>query len=107
MARPIPLPEVYDATMMGFTCVFLLGRAGEPVRPVLIARKDSLSVAGMFGVYVLERVADIAAAVVVAILALFLFQRGHWPAVAVASSTCRSCRSPDPQQRRYSPASSA
>jgi uncharacterized membrane protein YbhN (UPF0104 family) len=77
--------RVYDATLMGFTCVFLLGRAGEPVRPVLIARKDSLSVAGMFGVYVLERVADIAAAVVVAILALFLFQRNHLGG-AVASS---------------------
>jgi len=77
--------RVYGATLMGFACVFLLGRAGEPVRPVLIARKDSLSVAGMFGVYVLERVADIAAAVVVAILALFLFQRQHLGG-AVASS---------------------
>jgi glycosyltransferase 2 family protein len=67
--------NVYNATLMGFACVFLLGRAGEPVRPVLIARKDSLSVPGMFGVYVLERVADIASAVVVAILALALFRR--------------------------------
>jgi glycosyltransferase 2 family protein len=70
---PSHFRNVYDATMMGFTCVFLLGRAGEPVRPALIARKDSLPVGGMFGVYVLERVADIAAAVIIAILALFLF----------------------------------
>src|ERR1700677_636281 len=72
---PSHFRNVYDATMMGFTCVFLLGRAGEPVRPALIARKDSLPVGGMFGVYVLERVADITAAVVVAILALSLFER--------------------------------
>ena len=45
------LERVYSATLMGFTCTFLLGRAGEPIRPVLIAKKDSLSVAGMFGVY--------------------------------------------------------
>ncbi len=82
---PSHFRNVYDATMMGFACVFLLGRAGEPVRPVLIARKDSLSVAGMFGVYVLERVADIAAAVVVAILALFLFQRDHLSGAAASS----------------------
>ena len=41
--------NVYSATLMGFTCVFLLGRAGEPIRPVLIARKDSLSMPRMFG----------------------------------------------------------
>ncbi len=29
--------NVYSATLMGFTCTFLLGRAGEPIRPVLIA----------------------------------------------------------------------
>lgn len=68
--------NVYSATLMGFACVFLLGRAGEPIRPVLIARKDSLSVSGMFGVYVLERVFDIAATAVLAGLALLLFDRG-------------------------------
>lgn len=78
--------NVYNATMMGFACVFLLGRAGEPVRPVLIARKDSLSVPGMFGVYVLERVADVASAVVVAILALALFQRSGLAALTGSSN---------------------
>ena len=33
--------DVYGATLAGFTCTFLLGRAGEPIRPVLIARKSS------------------------------------------------------------------
>lgn len=66
--------NVYGATLMGFSCVFLLGRAGEPVRPVLIARKESLSMPGMFGVYFLERIFDIAASVVLAGLALLLFQ---------------------------------
>jgi len=66
--------HVFAATLMGFSCVFLLGRAGEPVRPVLIAKKDSVSVPGMFGVYVLERVFDIGATVVCAGLALVLFR---------------------------------
>jgi glycosyltransferase 2 family protein len=66
--------NVYKATLMGFTCLFLLGRPGEPIRPVLIAKKDSLPVAGMFGVYFLERIADIAATAVLAGAALALFQ---------------------------------
>jgi glycosyltransferase 2 family protein len=67
--------SVYAATLMGFSCVFLLGRAGEPVRPVLIARKESLSMPGMFGVYFLERIFDIAASVVLAGIALLLFEK--------------------------------
>ncbi len=65
--------NVFTATVMGFACVFLLGRAGEPIRPVLIAKKDSLSVPRMFGVYVLERVFDIGATAVIAVLALLMF----------------------------------
>ena len=72
---PSRFGSVYAATLMGFSCVFLLGRAGEPVRPVLIARKESLSMPGMFGVFLLERIFDAAAAVVLAGLALVLFEK--------------------------------
>jgi uncharacterized protein (TIRG00374 family) len=71
---PTHFRKIYEATLMGFACLFLLGRAGEPIRPVLIAKKDSLPVAGMFGVYFLERIADIAATAVIAGAALALFQ---------------------------------
>ena len=67
--------NVYSATLMGFTCTFLLGRAGEPIRPVLIAKKDKLSIPRMFGVYVLERIFDVAATAVIAGSALVLFER--------------------------------
>jgi glycosyltransferase 2 family protein len=68
--------NVYSATLMGFACTFLLGRAGEPIRPVLIGKKESLPIPAMFGVYVLERVADMAATAVIAGSALFLLRRG-------------------------------
>lgn len=68
-------PHVYGATLMGFTCVFLLGRAGEPVRPLLIARKDSLPVSSTFGIYVMERVMDFAATAVIAGLSLVSFSQ--------------------------------
>jgi uncharacterized protein (TIRG00374 family) len=67
--------NVYSAQLMGFACMFILGRAGEPVRPVLVARKDSLSIPRMFGVYFLERVFDIASTVVLAGFALLSFER--------------------------------
>lgn len=74
MGRPT-FSNVYSATIMGFAAIFLLGRAGEPVRPLLIARKDSLPVADSFGVYVLERVFDIGATAVIAICALLAVPR--------------------------------
>ena len=68
--------NVYSATIMGFTAIFLLGRAGEPVRPLLIARKDRLPVGDSLGVYVLERIFDAGASVVLAACALLAIPRG-------------------------------
>lgn len=64
--------SVYQATLMGFAAIFLLGRAGEPVRPLLIARRERVSISGTFGIYVLERVFDIAATLVLFGLGLLL-----------------------------------
>ena len=52
--------SVYAATLMGFLAIVLLGRAGEPVRPLLIARREHLPISAMFGIYVVERLLDIA-----------------------------------------------
>src|ERR1700676_2467054 len=41
--------NTFAGTLMGFAAIFVLGRAGEPVRPLLLARKDRLPVASMFG----------------------------------------------------------
>ncbi len=67
--------DVYRMTLAGFASIFLLGRAGEPIRPLLIARKDRLPISGMFGIYLLERVTDTACTAVLAALALALFSR--------------------------------
>src|SRR6202140_920947 len=67
---------IYKATLAGFSSVFLLGRAGEPVRPMLLARNEKLPLSGMFGIYVLERVFDIACTAVIAAIGLLLF-RAH------------------------------
>ena len=65
--------EIYKLTLAGFTGVFLLGRAGEPLRPLLLARKEKLPFAGMFGIYVLERVFDTGSTAVIAAIGLLVF----------------------------------
>src|SRR5256886_13857575 len=65
---------IYGMTLAGFAAVFLLGRAGEPVRPLLLARKEKLPAADMFGIYALERVFDTASAAFIAAIALLVFQ---------------------------------
>src|SRR2546421_3674281 len=69
---PSHFATIYAMTLAGFSAVFLLGRAGEPVRPLLLARKEKLPVSGMFGIYVLERLFDTASAAVIAAIALLL-----------------------------------
>lgn len=65
--------DIYKMTLAGFAAVFLLGRAGEPVRPLLLARKGKLPVADTFGIYVLERLFDTASTVVIAAVGLLIF----------------------------------
>jgi glycosyltransferase 2 family protein len=65
--------NTYAGTLMGFAAIFVLGRAGEPVRPLLLARKERLPVSSMFGIFFLERFCDFAAAAALACLSLLLF----------------------------------
>lgn len=65
---------IYKMTLAGFTAIFALGRPGEPVRPVLLARKEKLPIANMFGIYALERLFDFGATAVIGALALVLYQ---------------------------------
>src|SRR5258708_26793193 len=47
--------EIYPSTLAGFSAVFLLGRAGEPIRPLLLAKRARLPLADIFAIWVLER----------------------------------------------------
>ncbi len=69
---PSSLWRVYESTLMGFAAMFLLGRPGEPVRPLLIARREKFSVSSMFGIYVMERVFDVATTIILAGMSLVL-----------------------------------
>jgi uncharacterized protein (TIRG00374 family) len=66
--------EIYPTTLAGFAAVFLLGRAGEPIRPLLLARRAKHPVADIFGIWVLERLFDVASMAVIAAIALLVFK---------------------------------
>ena len=80
---PSHFGSIYAMTLAGFAAIFLLGRAGEPVRPLLLARKEKLPIADLFGIYALERLFDLASAAVIAALGLLLFQ-SHGPVIETA-----------------------
>jgi uncharacterized membrane protein YbhN (UPF0104 family) len=63
------LPRLISATMIGFSGVVLLGRAGEVVRPVLIARHEQSTVPAQVAIWLLERLYDL-------LLILLLFGLG-------------------------------
>ena len=70
MIRPLApqasLWQLVTSTFIGFTAVVLFGRAGEPVRPYLIARKLNLSFSSQVAAWLVERILDL-----LMILALF------------------------------------
>ena len=69
------LGALFTATIMGFAAIFVLGRPGEPVRPLVLARKTGLPVASMFGIWLLERIFDLGGTVVLACLSLLVFSQ--------------------------------
>jgi len=65
--QPHPsISGLLSATIIGFTAITLFGRAGEFVRPYLIAKKAGVPVTSQFAAWVLERLFDL-------LMALLLF----------------------------------
>jgi len=68
--------QIYAMTLAGFAALLVLGRPGEPIRVLLLARKEKLPAADLFGIYLVERILDTASTLVVAALALLLIKSG-------------------------------
>lgn len=64
----VGLLKLYSSTTIGFAAVLLLSRAGEIVRPWLIARHARVSLASQIAAWVLERIYDL-----LSVLAVFGF----------------------------------
>ena len=63
MLRPLSERRQFVAAFyrhrIGFTAVVLFGRAGEPVRPYLIAKKEGVSFSSQIAAWLVERILDL------------------------------------------------
>ena len=63
MLRPLrknaSLWRIFVSTAIGFTAVVLFGRAGEPVRPYLIAKDQNVTFSTQVAAWVVERILDL------------------------------------------------
>jgi len=69
LLRPVKqnssLRNLITATVIGFTAIVLFGRAGEPVRPYLIAVKEKVSFSSQIAAWILERIYDLLTALLI------------------------------------------
>jgi hypothetical protein len=64
--------DLVPPTIVGFTGLALLGRAGEFIRPYLIARRANLPFSSQLAVWGVERIFDLGAFTILMMLAIFL-----------------------------------
>jgi uncharacterized protein (TIRG00374 family) len=64
--------DILSPTLIGFTGLALLGRAGEFIRPYLIARRNNLPFSSQLAAWAVERIFDVGAFTVLMVLAIFL-----------------------------------
>ena len=63
--------DLVSPTMIGFAGLALLGRAGEPIRPYLIAHRQKLTLSSQLAVWAVERIFDVGAFTLLIGLAVF------------------------------------
>jgi uncharacterized protein (TIRG00374 family) len=63
--HPAGLWNLVSATTIGFTAIVLFGRAGELVRPYLIAVKEKTSFSSQVAVWLMERIYDLLTALLI------------------------------------------
>src|SRR6266496_249765 len=66
------IAELVYPTLVGFAGLALLGRAGEFIRPYLIARRTDLSFSSRLAVWPVERIFEVGAFAFLIVLAIFL-----------------------------------
>ena len=72
--RPIKAASLwvlFVGQILGFSSIFLVGRPGELVRPAYIAKKENVPMSAMIAIWLLERVLDTIAMVVLFAAAIY------------------------------------
>jgi uncharacterized protein (TIRG00374 family) len=70
--KDVSSASLFAPTLIGFAGLALLGRAGELIRPYLIARRTHLSFSSQLAAWAVERIFDVGAFTVLMVLAIFI-----------------------------------
>jgi len=70
--KNVPFWSLLPAQYIGFAGLALLGRAGEVIRPLVIARRTGLTFSSQFAVWTVERIFDISAVTIIVAADLLL-----------------------------------
>lgn len=71
----VPFTQLYSATMIGFMTGLLVPRAGEIVRPYLVARRHAIPTSAGFASIILERLIDLVAVLLLLSAYFYLLPR--------------------------------
>ena len=89
LSRLPPYGFCLSGQILGFSSIFLVGRPGELVRPAYIAKKENVPMSAMIAIWLLERVLDIIAMVV--LFAAAIYSEPVNPDTAQGVSRCTRC----------------
>ncbi len=68
------LKEALSATVIGFGCIFLVGRAGDVVRPLMLSLREKISPSATIATILIERIYDMTAVAVMFAVNLLLLE---------------------------------
>jgi glycosyltransferase 2 family protein len=97
--KAVRLRSLFSITIIGFSAIFLLGRAGEVARPIWLARREKVALSGSVATIVVERFLDSIMLIMAFVIALsmaevpgassptlVLFKNAAWMIAAVAGA---------------------
>src|SRR5439155_11243652 len=56
--KPVRVGPLFSTTLLGFTGIFILGRAGEVIRPLWLTRREQIPLTASFATIIVERFLD-------------------------------------------------
>jgi hypothetical protein len=97
VAPEVRLSNLFAATALGFTAVFLLGRSGEIVRPVALSSKEHVRPSASVATILIERILDMTTVVAIFAVDLLVYEppladaeimvRVRWTGIALLTAS--------------------
>jgi uncharacterized protein (TIRG00374 family) len=87
--KPVRIGPLFNTNLLGFTGIFVLGRAGEVIRPLWLTRKEQIPLTASFATIIVERFVDSLMLVAFfgwALIAVEVPEKAHGPLALMKSA---------------------